>query len=99
MLVNQKLADPSADRNERPQAKQQHSHIDHDATASVANKTVTDPVCGMAVNLATTPHRHQHLDKTYYFCSAGCQTKFAADPARYLKGKSAPSEPVAEGAI
>ena len=55
--------------------------------------------CGMTVNPATTPHRHQHLDKTYYFCSAGCRTKFAADPARYLKSKFAPSEPVAEGAI
>ena len=99
VLVNQKLADPSADRNERPHATQHHSHTDHDATASVADKTVTDPVCGMTVNPATTPHRHQHQDNTYYFCSAGCRTKFAADPARYLKGKSAASEPVAEGTI
>jgi hypothetical protein len=61
--VKQKLADASADRNERPYTKQQHSHIDYDATVSVADKTVTDPVCGVTVNPATTPHRH--LDKTY----------------------------------
>jgi Cu+-exporting ATPase len=43
-----------------------------------------DPVCGMTVDPATAKHRHDHGGQTYYFCSAGCRTKFAADPAKYL---------------
>ena len=63
----------------------------------------TDPVCGMKVDPAQTEH-HADLDGVaYHFCSAGCRTKFAADPQRYLKaeGSSPPAEPVAvaEGAI
>ena len=43
-----------------------------------------DPVCGMAV----TPKSFHWLDhggQRVYFCSAGCKTRFAAEPARYLK--------------
>ena len=43
-----------------------------------------DPVCGMTVDPHKTPHRHTHQGRPYYFCSAGCRTKFAADPAKYL---------------
>lgn len=42
--------------------------------------TVTDPVCGMKVNPATSRHRFDHAGTTHHFCSADCQTKFAADP-------------------
>ena len=44
-----------------------------------------DPVCGMSVDPAKTPHRHDYRHHTYYFCSAGCRGKFAADPEKYLK--------------
>ena len=53
-----------------------HSHHAHDAA------TVRDPVCGMTVNPATSKHRFDYRGETYHFCSAGCRTKFAADPAR-----------------
>jgi Cu+-exporting ATPase len=43
-----------------------------------------DPVCGMTVDPHATPHRHTHQGHPYYFCSAGCRTKFAADPDSYL---------------
>ena len=43
-----------------------------------------DPVCGMSVDPATAAHRFEHDGTTSYFCCAGCRTKFAADPARYL---------------
>jgi Cu+-exporting ATPase len=43
-----------------------------------------DPVCGMAVDPLTSPHRHVHAGETHHFCSAGCRSKFAADPAKYL---------------
>ncbi len=51
------------------------------ATAAAA----IDPVCGMSVDPAKTPHRHDYRHHTYYFCSAGCRGKFAADPEKYLK--------------
>jgi len=44
-----------------------------------------DPVCGMRVDPATTPHRHEHAGQTYHFCSARCRDTFAADPGRYLE--------------
>ncbi len=48
-----------------------------------------DPVCGMKVDQATSKHRLEHGGKTFHFCSAGCRTKFQADPAQYLKPKAA----------
>ncbi|WP_221793307.1 heavy metal translocating P-type ATPase [Aquisediminimonas sediminicola] len=46
--------------------------------------TVLDPVCGMTVDPLTTSHHAEHAGVTYHFCSAGCRTKFIADPLRYL---------------
>ncbi|MDB5740267.1 MAG: haloacid dehalogenase [Alphaproteobacteria bacterium] len=46
--------------------------------------TVKDPVCGMRVDPATAQHRADHSGETYFFCSAGCQAKFLADPGKYL---------------
>ena len=43
-----------------------------------------DPVCGMSVDPAKASHRAEHDGHTYFFCSAGCRTKFVADPAKYL---------------
>jgi P-type Cu+ transporter len=43
-----------------------------------------DLVCGMTV-AADTPHQLRHAGEPFYFCSAGCKSKFATDPARYLK--------------
>src|SRR5688572_15191334 len=48
-----------------------------------------DPVCGMTVDPATTPHRLEREGETVYFCSAGCVERFrqagapapAAEPA------------------
>ena len=41
-----------------------------------------DPVCGMQVK-ESSPHRHLHAGHGYRFCSAGCLSKFRADPERY----------------
>ena len=35
-----------------------------------------DPICGMTVNVATARHTAEVEGKTYYFCCAGCRTKF-----------------------
>lgn len=42
-----------------------------------------DPVCGMTVS-ADSPHVVQHQGNPIYFCSAGCQRKFEADPTKYV---------------
>jgi P-type Cu+ transporter len=75
------------------------SHATHAQDAQVQSGSVTDPVCGMSVDPHKTPHRHTHQGHPYYFCSAGCRSKFAANPARYLSGDAAAAPPVKEGAI
>ena len=45
-----------------------------------------DPVCGMSVK-SDSPHQATHEGHDYRFCSAGCRSKFVADPARYLAPK------------
>jgi P-type Cu+ transporter len=73
-----------------------HGHHHH----HVAPKTgVRDPVCGMTVDPATSKHRFDHEGTTYHFCSAGCRTKFVADPAKYLDKAAAPPADVPEGTI
>ena len=49
--------------------------------------TVKDPVCGMDVDPSKSEHHAHHAARDYHFCSAGCKTKFIADPAHYLTGK------------
>jgi Cu+-exporting ATPase len=72
----------------------------HSHTHSHTEGNVIDPVCGMTVDPHTTPHRHTHHGHPYYFCSSGCRTKFAADPAKYLDGKDkSPAAAVPEGTI
>ncbi|MCC2096798.1 MAG: YHS domain-containing protein, partial [Hyphomicrobiales bacterium] len=58
-----------------------------------------DPVCGMDVDPHQTRHRHDHNSRTYYFCSAGCQDKFALNPDHYLSTDQRSAEPAPEGAI
>jgi len=45
---------------------------------------VVDPVCGMAVDPSSTPHRAEHAGRVFHFCSAGCREAFEADPGAYL---------------
>ena len=61
-----------------------------------APASVIDPVCGMKVNPAASTYRLDHKGTTFHFCSIGCQTKFEADPEKYLKPKAAePAKPTA----
>ena len=61
---------------------------------------VIDPVCGMTVDPAKTPHHAHHHGKEYHFCGNGCRTKFEADPEKYLKPKQErAAEVVPEGTI
>ncbi|RYD89492.1 MAG: YHS domain-containing protein, partial [Sphingobacteriales bacterium] len=61
--------------------------------ASNPDKPFTDPVCGMRV--AAKPERTIEYNGTdYHFCSAGCMTKFQANPQAYLAPKNAEQTPV-----
>ena len=62
-------------------------------------KSAIDPVCGMRVNPLTTAHRLENTGQSFYFCSAGCKTKFALDPPRYLNKSEVPVAPIVPGAI
>ncbi len=53
-------------------------------TENAAVREAVDPVCGMGVKVAGARHTVEALGVTYYFCCAGCRTKFLADSARYL---------------
>jgi len=55
----------------------------------------TDPVCGMKVDPAHSPHHAVHAGHEWHFCSARCRERFVADPARYL-APSAPAETAAD---
>ncbi|WP_449253925.1 heavy metal translocating P-type ATPase [Brevundimonas naejangsanensis] len=64
-----------------------HAHASHAGHGEPppAGK-VLDPVCGMTVDPETTAHRAEFDGQPFFFCSAGCRTKFVAEPARYLDG-------------
>jgi YHS domain-containing protein len=46
---------------------------------------VKDPVCRMIVDSDTTKFKHRLGNKTFYFCSKQCETRFAANPQKYEK--------------
>jgi Cu+-exporting ATPase len=75
-----------------------HDHSAHQHHHTDVSAKVRDPVCGMPVDPATSKHRFDYRDQTYHFCSAGCQTKFVADPQAYLDD-SKPKAAVPEGTI
>ena len=57
----------------------------HDApTSPPAKPALKDPVCGMTVT-EQSPHHLEHSGRAYYFCSAKCQAKFAAEPGKFLQ--------------
>ncbi|MBN9570816.1 MAG: YHS domain-containing protein, partial [Alphaproteobacteria bacterium] len=58
-----------------------------------------DPVCGMTVDPTKTAHHAEHRGEAYHFCSAGCRTKFIADPEKYLGVKTPTEEHTPAGTI
>src|SRR5687767_7904346 len=103
LVFNTFFEDPMAadrSRNAVPESDQQHGHPHGGGSAGEIREGVRDPVCGMTVDPHTARHRHDHAGRTYYFCSAGCLARFAADPAKYLApAQSKQPEPVPEGTI
>jgi Cu+-exporting ATPase len=63
------------------------SHANHCCAAhgtEPETSGVKDPVCGMTVDPAATPHHAEHDGQMFHFCSGRCREKFVADPDRYL---------------
>jgi xanthine dehydrogenase accessory factor len=52
--------------------------------AELETHEAIDPVCGMTVDVASAVYRSTFEDTTYYFCSAGCLSRFEEDPARFV---------------
>jgi YHS domain-containing protein len=46
------------------------------ASVETVLEEATDPICGMKVAVAGARHSAEVGGKTYYFCCAGCRTKF-----------------------
>ena len=65
-------------------------HAHHHPASEPNAAALKDPVCGMTVT-AQSEHHANHEGRPYYFCSAKCQTKFAAEPTRYVDGGNAPA--------
>ena len=51
-------------------------------------REATDPVCGMSVTIAGARHTGEAHGVQYYFCCAGCRTRFLSEPARYPAAKA-----------
>ena len=87
-------------------AHQHHDHPGHShapagngQTSPSAATVVRDPVCGMTVDPAVTPHHAQAGSETYHFCSDRCRAKFVADPGAFLGPGPASAVNASEGTI
>jgi xanthine dehydrogenase accessory factor len=65
-----------------------HSHS-NEADAMMPAETIEpgearDPVCGMAVVVATARYKADYEGETYYFCAPACRKKFQNAPTDYL---------------
>ena len=76
---------------------ERHGHEGPDSVAAAA--AVKDPVCGMDVDPAKTPHKAHYEGHEYFFCSAGCRTKFEKEPSRYTPSAPRPMPATAVGTI
>ena len=83
----EKHAPPSPNHKGHHHAPASAEALIHEGAAQTSSsRQLKDPVCGMTVT-AQSPNKHEYGGQLYYFCSAGCKTKFIADPPRYLKLK------------
>ncbi len=49
-----------------------------------SRREVTDPICHMAVDLNTTPHKTEYQGKEYGFCCPHCRQEFIKHPEKYV---------------
>lgn len=101
--------DTRANRDGAVSLDQHHAHADHasphhhphqhGAVSFGSSATSSkDPVCGMSVSTASSL-RAEHEGIAYYFCSQSCQSKFLAEPAKYVAPQDAHTEQAPPGTI
>jgi len=56
-------------------------------TSTDKAQILTDPVCGMKVNIDKTDLAITYNECRYYFCSDACREAFEKNPENYLTGK------------
>ena len=49
---------------------------------------LTDPVCGMDVDVASAAATLSYQGTNYYFCAVGCQKAFLRDPEKFLRQRA-----------
>ena len=76
---------------------QVEAKMEHAAHARCAEAADRDPVCGMSVDPQKTAHSRA-CGRAYYFCSAGCRTKFLTIPNAISRPHPTP-EPAPAGVI
>jgi Cu+-exporting ATPase len=63
-------------------------HLESPSAEAPSPGSKLDAVCGMTVRAEPPADRRaEHGGETYWFCSAGCRTKFVAEPDRYVRPK------------
>lgn len=64
-----------------------YDHVQERATLPVVSAPeAIDPVCGMTVAATSSSYPFEYQGTTYYFCAAGCRSRFEKNPAAYLEG-------------
>jgi Cu+-exporting ATPase len=74
----------------------------HEPSASESpDEALKDPVCAMTVT-RDSPHKAEHAGQPYWFCSAGCRTKFLVQPQKHVASvgtTTAPTPAAAAGSV
>lgn len=65
--------------------KNNHEHSGNIHIQDYSTHTVKDPVCAMNVNPEKDNNMYEYKEKYYFFCSKNCQTKFSAQPEKYIE--------------
>ena len=61
--------------------------------ATTAATVAIDPVCGMRIDTSKAVGSSSYEGETYHFCSRSCETKFDADPKRYVGPARSDAQP------
>ncbi|MEP3275043.1 MAG: heavy metal translocating P-type ATPase [Stappiaceae bacterium] len=75
---------------EQPKASCAHGHHSVDVKNGA---DVTDPVCGMSVDLSKGKPQLKYRGEAYQFCSQRCHDRFDADPYFFVSGNSTVKKP------
>jgi len=87
-IVQVRRAGGGSTGSDRDTTKQASARLDSPSAGaappdSAVGLEARDPICGMAVAVASARHVAEYKGRTYYFCCGGCRQRFLAAPDRY----------------